>query len=366
MKITFVSPPPNLSGGMRVIATHAEYLKKRGHDVLIVCSPRRKRTLKEWLKAFLKGKKIPSFNLPSKGSHFNSIDVDCRVIDKVRPIVDSDLPDADVVIATWWETAEWVAKLSDSKGCKSYFIQHYEVHDYLPKERVMATWTLPMRKIVVAQWLADIAKTQYGDCDVSVVPNSIDTQQFCASPRGRQSTPTVGMMLVKGQRGHWKGCDIAIQAFMIAKRSLPNLRLVSFGFDPWDSDIMPLNENIEYECRPSQERLKSFYSKCDAWLFSSRKEGFGLPILESMACGTPVIGTPCGAAPDFLPEGGGTLVPMEDADAMAKAIVEVCSLPNDEWRRRSKLAFDKATSYTWTDASILFEEALKKSIKHLA
>jgi hypothetical protein len=47
------------------------------------------------------------------------------------------------VIATWWETAEWVDRLSVSKGKKVYFIQHYEAFDYLPKERVEATWRLP-------------------------------------------------------------------------------------------------------------------------------------------------------------------------------------------------------------------------------
>ena len=56
-------------------------------------------------------------------------------------------------MATWWETAEWVARYPASKGAKAYFIQHHEVHEGLPADRVNATWRLPMHKIVIANWL---------------------------------------------------------------------------------------------------------------------------------------------------------------------------------------------------------------------
>ena len=70
--------------------------------------------------------------------------------------VDADLPDADIVIATWWETAEWVNALSPAKGRKVYFIQHHEVFSYLPVERSRATYRLPLHKIVISRWLKDL------------------------------------------------------------------------------------------------------------------------------------------------------------------------------------------------------------------
>lgn len=48
---------------------------------------------------------------------------------------------------------------------------------------------------------------------------------------------------------------------------------------------LPLPPGTEYNKEPRQDQLKEFYRKCDAWLFSSSSEGFGLPILEAMACG---------------------------------------------------------------------------------
>jgi glycosyltransferase involved in cell wall biosynthesis len=213
------------------------------------------------------------------------VEVESRVLETYRPITDLDVPDADIVMATWWETAEWVAKLSPSKGAKVYFLQHYEAFDYVPKGRVEATWRLPMHKIAVAKWLADIARNQYGDLSVSLVPPTVDTKQFydpqsrAKQPRGKQLVPTVAMYYTTPP---WKGCDIALKAFSIAAEKIPNLRLVAFGSgNTPHPNLLP--DGIEYNKGRTQDQVKEFHSKCDAWLFSSRCEGFGLSIIEAMA-----------------------------------------------------------------------------------
>ena len=81
-----------------------------------------------------------------------------------------------------------------------------------------------------------------------------------------------------------------------------------------------------------------------------------------MACRTPVIGTPAGAAPELIGQGGGVLVPPESPEEMAEAIVKICTLPNDQWHKMSDAAYATATSYTWEDATALFEKALQMAI----
>ncbi len=108
--------------------------------------------------------------------------------------------------------------------------------------------------------------------------------------------------------------------------------------------------------------MKEIYSKCDAWLFGSRSEGFGLPILEAMACRTPVIGTPTGAALDLLPKGGGLVVKPEDPEDMARAIEHICHLSEHNWQRMSNAAYSTAINYTWNDATTLFEAALQTAL----
>ena len=365
MKITFVLPSLSLTGGMRVLSIYTELLQKRGHKIFILSTPPQQPTLLQQLRSLLRGRGWESLPKNQK-SHFDKVDVESRVLETYRPITDLDVPDADIIMATWWETAEWVAKLSPSKGRKVYFLQHYEAFDYLPKGRVEATWRLPMHKIAVAQWLADIARNEYGDSSVSLVPPTVDTKQFydpqsrALQPRGKQLVPTVGMYYTGTP---WKGSDLALKAFSIAAQKIPNLHLVAFGSG---GDTPPLNllpPGTEYNNAPTQDQLKEFYSKCDAWLFSSRSEGFGLPILEAMACGTPVIGTPAGAAPELLAGGGGILVKPEDPEDMAKAIEQICQMPDAEWRAMSKIALETVIHYTWEDATNLFEAALYAAVE---
>jgi glycosyltransferase involved in cell wall biosynthesis len=81
-----------------------------------------------------------------------------------------------------------------------------------------------------------------------------------------------------------------------------------------------------------------------------------------MACRTPVIGTPAGAAPELLVDNAGILVKPEDPEDMARAIKQVCSLSESEWEAMSDAAYLKATSYTWEDAVDRFEEALQTAM----
>jgi glycosyltransferase involved in cell wall biosynthesis len=75
-----------------------------------------------------------------------------------------------------------------------------------------------------------------------------------------------------------------------------------------------------------------------------------------------VIGTPAGAAPELIRQGGGQLVPPEDPVAIAEAIVNLCSQPGDQWQALSAAAYQTASRYSWEDATTLFEAALEVAL----
>jgi glycosyltransferase involved in cell wall biosynthesis len=357
MKISFIIPHANLSGGARVVAIYAERLHRRGHDVTIISTPGYRRDIRSRLGHLIRWRQWLRSPSPD-WTHFEGTGVRIQTVERWRPIVDRDVPDGDVVIATWWETAEWVAALAPRKGAKAYFIQHHEVFPYLPTDRVEATWRLPLHKITVAQWLSDLARDRYGDEHTSLVPNSVNLEQFHAPHRGRQCVPTVGLVY---SAVAFKGCDLSLRAFALASEQLPGLGLVAFGDVPIFRGL-PLPPSSEYHQNPKQNVIKDIYSKCDAWLFGSRSEGFGLPILEAMACRTPVIGVPAGAAPELLEGGGGILIPHHDPNHMAQAIVRIATMPDAEWTAMSEAAYLTARRYTWDDAAERFESALVVAI----
>ena len=158
MRITFILPAPFLSGGIRVVVSFAEVLQRLGHEVGIVTVPNRDPIpIRRKVKSFVLGRGW-SEDPPLEPSFFDDTSVPVHIIERQRPITDRDVPDGDVVVATWWETAEWVAQLSAEKGAKVYLLQQYEANFDAPVDRVDATWQLPLHKIVVAQWLADLAR----------------------------------------------------------------------------------------------------------------------------------------------------------------------------------------------------------------
>jgi glycosyltransferase involved in cell wall biosynthesis len=357
MKITFVLPDASYAGGVRVVATYASKLQARGHRVTVISTPRQTASLKTKLRSLLRGQGWP---VEKSGSHMDHAAVEHRIIDRRRPVTDADTPDADVVIATWWETAEWVANLSAAKGAKVYFLQHDETLFASSPERALATWSLPMSKIAVAQWLANLAEARSpGSADeITLVPNSVDHSQFHAQPRGKQPAFTVGFMY---SRARFKACDVTIAAIELARKRLDAVNVLSFGI-PEPDQMLPLPAGTRYVRQPAQHLIRDIYSACDAWIVASRSEGFGLPILEAMACRTPVIATTTGAAPELLSEGGGMIVKPEDPSDLSRAIEQMARMDDATWRSMSHAACTTAGKYTWEHATDLFEAALERAV----
>ncbi|MFM7424929.1 MAG: glycosyltransferase family 4 protein [Elainella sp.] len=357
MKITFVLPFAGLSGGVRVAAIYAEKLQQMGHDVFAVSLPPDPVPWKRQLKSVLSGKGwIKNVGQPS---HFDGRAVNHHVLTERRAIAAKDVPDADVVVATWWETAEWVNRFPASKGTKVYFIQHHEtLIDPDSSDRVMATYYMPMHKITISKWLLELMGERYGDNQVSLVLNSVDTDQFNAPRRGRQTKPTVGLLY---SSIFWKGCDVSFKALEIVRQQFPDLQLVTFGNELFAEQLPSYGR---YSFRPAQDIIRTLYASCDVWVCGSRSEGFCLPLLEAMACRCPVVSTATGGASDIIRDGvNGYLVQVEDSEALAKRIIQVLQLSEPDWQRMSDAAYNQALSYSWDDAAQLFEKALEQAIQ---
>ncbi len=358
MRITFILPTANLSGGARVVSIYADRLSRRGHDVLVVTRPPRVLPLRRRLKSWILNRQSIEGRHNST-SHLDNISAQHKVIDRRRAIVDDDLPDADVVIATWWETAEWVADLSPAKGAKVYFVQHHEIHAGQPVDRVKATYRLPMHKITISKWLVDLLRNEYGNKLVTHVPNSVDMEMFNAPPRGKQEIPTVGLLYSPKE---FKGCDVSLKAIEIARKRSPELRLLSFGEHEPPNGLFPAG--AKFVRRPPQEEIREIYSKCDVWLCGSYAEGFHLPPLEAMACRCPVVSTKVGGPVDIIEQGvNGYLANVADSEGLADGLLRVVGTSDELWRSMSDAAYETAARYSWDDAAILFEAGLDSVVR---
>ncbi len=331
-----------------MIADYAEALRSAGHSVTLISPPNpRQRLFKGPLRRLPIYKPAQSHPDFLQGRALNNI-----VLDHEGPVTAGDVPDADIVIATWWETAEWVDALPDSKGRKVHFVQGYEMFDYLPQDRAKAVLDNPMPKIAVAEWLKQILQEKHGAEQVAVVPNAVDTLLFRPSECGGLPDPRFGFVF---SRVPVKNMPLAKAAADAARSVRGDISFISFGASaPKEEEVTKLESFHE---RPAQADLASLYGSCRAWLLPSTSEGFGLPILEAMACGTPVISTSVGAAPDLIDGTNGEIVePTEEA--FAAQIRRFAEMSAAEWLMMSKSARATAERFSRKGGGPGFEKAL--------
>jgi glycosyltransferase involved in cell wall biosynthesis len=358
VRITFILPTVTMGGGTKVVGIYAQQLMKRGHDVCLISTPRPRLPLGQKLKSWLKGNGWPP-QLSHFPSHLDELELDHRILDVWRSVTDDDVPDADIVIATWWETAEWVNSLGPEKGAKVYFIQHHEVFPQLPV-RSRQTYRLPLHKVVVAQWLKQVMISEYDDHAVDVVPNSVDHSQFFAPLRGKQQSPTVGFLYATAP---FKGLDLSLAALRIVAQKLSDLRIVCFGSEPIRPDL-DLPHGAEFFFEPPQQEIKNIYARCDVWVAASRTEGFNLPAMEAMACRAPVVSTRAGWPAEAVKSGwNGVLVEVDDVDALAKGIEWVLTRSEENWGSLSANAYATVSSSSWEKSVAMFELALERACR---
>lgn len=356
MKITFLSPPPNLSGGERVIAIYVRELNARGHDAEVVCSDYSARSLKQRIKGIFKSQSKAG-NEWNGESHYQNYGVPFRSIQSHRPVRIDDLNKPDIVVATLWNTAIWLNSIHELKGKGAYLIQHDEAA-FFGNPEAEDTYGFPLKHIYVSDWVAQRIRSRHPNAIGAVIRNAIDFQHYQCGPRIKPARLRVGMVWFP-----WapKGSDIALSAIKLARQLGLDLDLVAFGSDSPPPEVRELF--TFYERAPGQEHIAQLYQSCTVWLFTSRFEGFGLPILESMAAGTPVIATPTGAGPELVSQGGGFLAPMEDPTAVSELLVRFAEMNQMAWQNLSLAASRTAQLHTWELATTQFEHFVAKLIR---
>jgi len=360
MRITFLMPGYmwGPSGGYRVIYEYANQLVDRGHQVSVV-HPRRLKYLPTPnlpLRERLRRAKFGLVNL------FSTPVIDWQPIDKrvklsfVSNSGQRNLPDADVLFATAWQTVPSVLRSSQAKGGKFYLIQGYETW-MGPKDLVDQTWLAPINKVVVARWLLELGNSM-GANNLTHIPIAINHSRYRVlrpiQERPRQVVMALSWVAIKGSKD-------GIAALQIAKKEFPDLRVVLFGNSrrpPWVPQWMI------YEHDPPQQRIvEKFYNGSSVVVSSSIAEGFALPAAEGAACGCAIAATDSGGIRDFAEHGVTALLsPPKDPEALARNICVI--LGNDDLRiRLARSANDFIKQFTWERSANLMERFLFRAVQ---
>jgi glycosyltransferase involved in cell wall biosynthesis len=330
-------------------------LAAKGHEVLVVAPAPRRRGLKERTKILLNRSPAPS---PPARSHVALAGLPFLITGREGVVEASDVPDADVIIATWWETAEWVWAMPPAKGAKVHFIQGYDAFLDAP-DRVDAVWRLPFSKIAVSQWLVDLGHDRFGIEKIELVPNSVNHELFKRRPRKKGDPATVGFLFHPAE---FKDMPTTVAALDRLYQKFPGTSFVSFGATRPNRGQLPAH--IQFYYLPDQQAIAEIYQRCDAWLSTSRQEGFNLPPLEAMASGCPAVCAKTGRPLEIIESGvNGYLADQGDVVGFASALSRIISLPEREWAGMSKAAAAAVAHPTWEESNGLFENAIMRSRK---
>lgn len=355
LKITFVLPGSGCVpiGGFKIVYEYANHLSLRGHQVTVV-HPARLLADMPWIIGAKAAVRYVQRSIDDSYRPDNWFQVDPKVrLMWVWSLKERCIPDADVVIATCWETAEFVNNYSRIKGRHYYLIQHLETWSG-PEEKVYATWKMPLKKIVIAQWLRDIAN---GLNESSVlIPNGLDFQKFRQdSPPEDRSRSQVMMLYHKCD---WKGSTDGMEALSIVKRQIPELRATLFGTPPAPPN---LPDWIEYHRKPPQTKLRELYNRAAIFLAPSWSEGWSLPSSEAMMCGAALIATDIGGHREYaIHEKTALLSPPKDPNGLAKNLLRL--IHDKDFRiQLATQGNQHIQQFTWDRAVDRFEATLKEN-----
>ncbi|XRP97069.1 glycosyltransferase family 4 protein [Methanocaldococcus sp. 16A] len=158
-----------------------------------------------------------------------------------------------------------------------------------------------------------------------------------------------------------KNIERLIQAFYKLKKQGINHKLILTGIKRYKYksifetiEKLNLQKDVIFTGYVPDEDLPGLYNAADLFVYPSLYEGFGLPPLEAMACGTPVITSNTSSLPEVVGDAG-IMVNPYDVDELAKAMYEV--LTNDGLREElSKKGLERAKLFSWKKCA---EEHLK-------
>jgi glycosyltransferase involved in cell wall biosynthesis len=150
----------------------------------------------------------------------------------------------------------------------------------------------------------------------------------------------------------YKNCDGLLRAWALARGELGDRQLVVVGSGRDEkyvaqlhslADELGISGDIVFTGGVPLEETVRFYQAADVFVYPSLNETFGLPILEAMACGCPVVTSDTSAMPETA-GGAAILCDPKDPASIARAIVEAAAPDRDRLR---DLGLDRAGQFTW-------------------
>jgi glycosyltransferase involved in cell wall biosynthesis len=353
VRVSFLLSSLWLSGGVRVIVEYANRLTERGYDITLI-APRG--TLDPDIVAEL-GAGVTLLTSNVARTPESSLWQNLRLTWSLARAV----PASDVVVST--HTSATVAGLLASRlwrrGRLVWLYQDFrEMFAGRPYEDWLLRHALLWHEcaLVVSQYARHELES-FTDGKVVVVGEGLSHAEFFrpVPVEARRGSGGPRTIMFLGDMRPRKGLFDFLQAAALVYQQLKDIRLLIVSKEACQIEsTVPL----EYVYRPTRAELARLYATCDLFVSASWRESFGLPPLEAMACGAPVVLTDSGGVREYaLPDRNCLMAPARDPQALAAAMERVLTDTRlaEDLRRGGP---PTAARFTWESAVDRLDRAL--------
>jgi len=251
------------------------------------------------------------------------------------------------------------------------------VHDMIPEifphtRRRLDFLTVKKRYVLSADHIVCVSESTKSDlldiygpviAPVSVVYSGVGPE-FNPSAAPVPKWPHEYVLHV-GHRSAYKGGETLFRAFADLRNDFPDLTLVLAGGGPLSRQEAALAESLGIRDRVVQQQvpdslMPSAYAHALVFVFPSEYEGFGLPVVEAMASGTPMVLCHSSA----LPEVGGSVAQYFDASRPTSLAEQLGSLLSDESLREclSAEGLKRAKEFTWDRTAASMVDVYRRTL----
>ncbi len=327
LQIAYLLEDTPLFGGVKVILRQADLLARRGHRVTVVS--------------------------PGPPPTWMPIAAEFRRTAGLEP---SELPLADVTVASYWTTIP--RALAAGRGEAVHYCQGFEggyTHNVADHAAIREAYGSPIPAMVVAPHLRRFLEQRFGR-PARVVPQPLEPF-WRARVRWRPGRrPRV--LVTSPFEIDWKGVATSLEAVRRLRDGGFDCELVRLSQWPLSAAERAVLPPDEFHEHLPPHRVPKIVAGCDLLLAASwEQEGFGLPVLEAMASGVPVVASNIACFRDFAAPAA-RLVPFDQPGAFAAAAREVLSDPA-LWRRLRRAGRKVARRYREARSARVAEGVLR-------
>jgi len=203
---------------------------------------------------------------------------------------------------------------------------------------------------------------------IDIVPHGIEDRFAQIAVKREATTERDDFILAVSTLDPHKNYDGLLHGFARYRRSHPEMRLVIVGIKGPETarletlrDELGLSDSVEFTGWIARERLYELFERASAFVYASRFEGFGIPVLEAISAGVP---TACSAIPSLLEiaPGSARFFDPENVDDIAAALADVTD--NDTLRGELVVAGrERSRAFGWAHSAELLRGSLEATAR---